>query len=98
LFISKENITVVLEIAATLTGLFFGTLLERYIIGSRIKPSLFTGSLLCLIGFLGEYITRGSGLAHISTFIVFLGVPALSNGILLVAKDKRNRNPGKPAV
>ena len=85
-----------IQIIEMLAGFILGTLLERRILKQRPKLSLLVGSVICLFGFLAPFVVHN--LKPAMMFIVFLGVPAFSNGIWLLAEGKSNRKPSEPAA
>ncbi len=85
-----------LQIIEILVGLLLGNLLERRVLKQRPKLSLLVGSAICLIGFLVPLLIHA--LIPVLMFIVFLGVPAFSEGIWLLSEGKRNRKRRKPAA
>ena len=85
-----------LQIIEMLAGLILGNLLGRRVLKQRPKLSLLVGGAICLAGFLAPFAVHA--LMPALMFIVFLGVPAFSNGVWLLAEGKRNRKPSKPAA
>ena len=78
-----------LQIIEILAGLLLGNLLERRVLQQRPKLSLLVGSTICFVGFLAPLLIHA--LAPACMFVVFLGVPAFSEGIWLLSDDRRNR-------
>jgi uncharacterized membrane protein HdeD (DUF308 family) len=85
-----------LQIIEILAGLLLGNFLYRRVLKQRPKLFLLLGSAIILVGFLAPLLIHT--LAPALMFIVFLGVPAFSEGIWLLSESKRNRKQNKPAA